>query len=189
GRAPALLRVLFLGYAWLPIALALYIAQSLVYALDGDFVLGRAPAHALFIGFFGSLLVAMVTRVTQGHSGRPLVFGGVAMFAFVVIQLVSVARIAAELVSDQVAWQAAAAAAPAAALGRRVPAGLGPDKGDAHECKAIGSMIESCPQIKLAHGFLAVCSGAIFALRGAGVLAGMRWPHRTPIRWTSYTVD
>ena len=101
--------MLFLGYAWLPIALALYIVQSLVYALDGDFVLGRAPAHALFIGFFGSLLVAMVTRVTQGHSGRPLVFGGVAMFAFVVIQLVSVARIAAELVHDQMAWQAAAA--------------------------------------------------------------------------------
>ena len=50
-------------------------------------------------------------------------------------------------------------------------------------------MIEFYPQIKLAHIFLALCSGAIFALRGAGVLAGMRWPHRTPIRWTSYTVD
>lgn len=109
GHVPALLRVLFLGYAWLPIALALYIAQSLVYALDGDFILGRAPAHALFIGFFGSLLVAMVTRVTQGHSGRPLVFGGMATFAFVVIQLVSVMRIAAELVPDQMAWHAAAA--------------------------------------------------------------------------------
>ena len=45
------------------------------YAISGEFVLGRAPAHALFIGFFGSLLVAMVTRVTQGHSGRPLVLG------------------------------------------------------------------------------------------------------------------
>src|SRR3546814_8985616 len=91
----------------LPI-LALYIAQSLVYGLDGDFILGRAPAHALFIGFFGSLLVAMVTRVTQGHSGRPLVFGGVATFAFVVIQVVSVMRVVAELVPDQMAWHAAA---------------------------------------------------------------------------------
>ena len=109
GPVPALLRVLFLGYAWLPIALALYIAQSLTYAFDGDFILGRAPAHALFIGFFGSLLVAMVTRVTQGHSGRPLVFGGVATFAFVVIQVVSVMRVAAELVPDQMAWHAAAA--------------------------------------------------------------------------------
>jgi uncharacterized protein involved in response to NO len=63
----------------------------------------------MFIGFFGSLLVAMVTRVTQGHSGRPLVFGGVATFAFVVIQLVCLTRIVAELVPDQMAWQAAAA--------------------------------------------------------------------------------
>ena len=109
GPVPALLRVLFFGYAWLPVALALFIAQSLVYAFDGDFILGRAPAHALFIGFFGSLLVAMVTRVTQGHSGRPLVFGGVAVFAFMVIQLVSLMRIAAELVPDQMAWHAAAA--------------------------------------------------------------------------------
>jgi uncharacterized protein involved in response to NO len=109
GPAPLLLRVLFLGYAWLPVALALYAAQAIVYAATGDFVLGRAPAHALFIGFFGSLLVAMVTRVTQGHSGRPLVFGGVATFAFVVIQLVCLTRIVAELVPDQMAWQAAAA--------------------------------------------------------------------------------
>src|SRR5690606_13064685 len=32
-------------------------------------------------------------------------------------------------------------------------------------------------------------SGAIFSLRGAGVLANMRWPHWAAIRWTSYTVD
>jgi len=109
GPMPRLLRVLFLGYAWLPVALALYVVQSAAYALRGDFLLGRAPAHALFIGFFGSLLVAMVTRVTQGHSGRPLVFGGAATFAFVAIQCVCVTRIVAECVPDQMAWQAAAA--------------------------------------------------------------------------------
>ena len=75
---PPLLRVLFLGFAWLPIAFALIRCAELWFAVSGEFVLGRAPAHALFIGFFGSLLVAMVTRVTQGHSGRPLVLGGVA---------------------------------------------------------------------------------------------------------------
>ncbi|HET7126096.1 MAG TPA: NnrS family protein [Lysobacter sp.] len=106
----ALLRVLFIGYAWLPVAMALYVAQSAVYALDGDFLLGRAPAHALFIGFFGSLLVAMVTRVTQGHSGRPLELGGAAVFAFAAIQLVAVVRIVAELVPDPLAWDAVAAA-------------------------------------------------------------------------------
>jgi len=109
GTAPLLLRVLFLGYAWLPVALVLYAVQSVMYAASGDFMLGRAPAHALFIGFFGSLLVAMVTRVTQGHAGRPLVFGGVATFAFIVIQFTCATRIAAELVPDQMAWQAVAA--------------------------------------------------------------------------------
>lgn len=109
GKAPALLRVLFLGYAWLPVAMALYAAQSIWYALTGEFMLGRGPAHALFVGFFGSLLVAMVTRVTQGHAGRPLQLGRVAGFAFVTIQLVCVTRIVAEFVPDSMAWQAVAA--------------------------------------------------------------------------------
>ncbi len=108
-RMPPLLRVLFLGFAWLPIAFALYAWQSAWFAISGEFLLGRAPAHALFIGFFGSLLVAMVTRVTQGHSGRPLELGGVAGAAFVIVQLVAVTRVIAEFVPDALAWQAAAA--------------------------------------------------------------------------------
>ncbi len=109
GSGPLLAKVLFWGYAWLPVALALYALQSAVYLGGGGFTLGRGPAHALFIGFFGSLLVAMVTRVTQGHSGRPLVFGGVATFAFVVIQFVAVLRVMAELVPDQFLWHSVAA--------------------------------------------------------------------------------
>ncbi len=109
GRAPGLLWVLFAGFAWLPIAFALYAAQSLWFAIDGAFVLGRAPVHALAIGFFGSLLVAMVTRVTQGHSGRPLTMPGVAWFAFALIQLVAVLRVGAELLPADLAWQAVAA--------------------------------------------------------------------------------
>jgi uncharacterized protein involved in response to NO len=106
--SPPLLRVLFLGFAWLPVAMALYSLQSLWFAFDGDFILGRAPAHALFIGFFGSLLVAMVTRVTQGHSGRPLQLGRLAGAAFALMQGVALLRIAAELSPDPSAWQAAA---------------------------------------------------------------------------------
>ena len=107
---PPLLRVLFYGYAWLPVALALYSIQSLWFVATDAFVLGRAPAHALFIGFFGSLLVAMVTRVTQGHSGRPLVLGPTATFAFVVVQGVAVLRICAELHAAPLPWEIAAAA-------------------------------------------------------------------------------
>jgi uncharacterized protein involved in response to NO len=107
-QIPPLLRVLYLGFAWLPLAFTLYTFQSAWFAIAGEFLLGRAPAHALFIGYFGSLLVAMVTRVTQGHSGRPLVLGSAATFAFVTVQLVAVTRVVAELVPDALAWQAAA---------------------------------------------------------------------------------
>ena len=110
SQAPALLRVLFLGFAWLPVAMLLYAVQSLLLQFADLYVLGRAPAHALYVGFFGSLLVAMVTRVTQGHSGRPLQLGRVAGFAFIAIQLVAVLRIAAELHADAMACQVAAAA-------------------------------------------------------------------------------
>jgi len=51
----------------------------------------------------------MVTRVAQGHAGRPLVMPAVAWFAFGLIQLVAVLRVAAEVLPDGMAWQAAAA--------------------------------------------------------------------------------
>ncbi len=108
GRMPGLLAVLFFGTVWLPITFLLYAAQSLVYLWSGEFVLGRAPAHALFIGFFGSVLVAMVTRVTQGHSGRPLVMPAVAWWTFVAVQVVAVMRVVAELRPDTMWWQVAA---------------------------------------------------------------------------------
>lgn len=110
GRSmPALLLVLFIGFAWMPVAFLLYSLQSLLFWMNGEFLLGRAPAHALFVGCFGSLLVAMVTRVTQGHAGRPLVLGRIAAFTFIAIQAVALLRMIAEIHPDAKAWQAAAA--------------------------------------------------------------------------------
>ncbi len=109
GRKPPLLTVLFIALWWLPVGFALYALQSVDYLLTGEFVLGRAPAHALFVGFFGSALVAMVTRVTQGHSGRALMLPKAAWFAFIAIQVVAVLRIGAEVAKDPAAWQAIAA--------------------------------------------------------------------------------
>ncbi|AKC86358.1 NnrS family protein [Pseudoxanthomonas suwonensis] len=108
-KMPGLLAVLFVGTLWLPVTFALYLVQSLTYLLGGEFILGRAPMHALFVGFFGSLLVAMVTRVTQGHSGRPLRMYGIAWFAFVAVQVVATVRILADVLPDPGLWQALAA--------------------------------------------------------------------------------
>jgi uncharacterized membrane protein SirB2 len=50
-------------------------------------------------------------------------------------------------------------------------------------------MIEFYPQIRLLHITCVVLSGALFFLRGAGVLAGMHWPMRLPVRLASYSID
>lgn len=106
---PGLLAVLHIAFAWLPIAFALYTVQSLLAFADHGFLLGRAPVHALTIGFFGSMLVAMVTRVTQGHSGRPLQMGAIPWLTFVLLQLVACVRIHAEFVHDAPRWLVIAA--------------------------------------------------------------------------------
>ncbi len=91
GAAPGLLKVLLWGFAWAPVGFALAI-------FDGAFApLGRAPDHALLIGFAASLMIAMVTRVTQGHSGRPLQMHTAAWTGFFAVQLAAVSRILAAL--------------------------------------------------------------------------------------------
>src|SRR5690606_32811066 len=52
-----------------------------------------------------------------------------------------------------------------------------------------GPMIEFYPQIKHAHIGLALLSGALFALRGALLLGGLRWPNAAPVRYASYAID
>lgn len=109
ARHNRLLLVLHWGFAWLPLALILYTVQSLWLMVSGEFILARAPVHVLTVGFFGSLLLAMVTRVTQGHSGRPLQMGRVPWLCFLVLQGVVLLRVAAEFVAAPLAWLAAAA--------------------------------------------------------------------------------
>ena len=50
-------------------------------------------------------------------------------------------------------------------------------------------MIAYYLQIKAVHVLAVLLSGGLFALRGAAVLAGARWPMAAPLRWFSYTVD
>ena len=50
-------------------------------------------------------------------------------------------------------------------------------------------MIEFYPQVRAVHIGAVLISGAVFALRGAGVLRGMRWPLSAPVRYLSYSID
>jgi uncharacterized protein involved in response to NO len=107
---PGILAVLHLAFAWLPVAFVLFSVQDVVLAASGHMVLGRAPLHVLAIGFFGSMLVAMVTRVTHGHSGRAMRMGPVPWLCFALLQIVVVVRVVAELAPDMYLWLVVAGA-------------------------------------------------------------------------------
>lgn len=87
AKAPALLWVLIIGFAWAPIGFALTLLEAI------GLTIGRSAQHALTIGFAGSLIIAMVTRVTQGHSGRPLIMPRLAHVAFWGVQAAAILRI------------------------------------------------------------------------------------------------
>lgn len=94
--AVKLLAMLHVAFLWFGLGMALETAQSLAWLVTGQDVLGRAPLHALGVGFVAGMLVAMASRVTLGHSGLPLVADRFTWWLFAGINAVALLRIAAE---------------------------------------------------------------------------------------------
>ena len=63
----------------------------------GHGVLGLGALHALTMGCLASLMLAMVTRVSCGHSGRALVADRIVWTLFWCLQAAAVLRIAASV--------------------------------------------------------------------------------------------
>lgn len=107
-----LLGMLHIGFAWLGIAFLLFAIQG-VAAVLGHHVLGMAPLHVLGLGYFGSILLAMVSRVTLGHSGRPLHADRLTWGLFLGLQAIVLLR----FLADVVPWSWSGGFMFAAALG------------------------------------------------------------------------
>ena len=95
--AVPILGMLHIGFAWLGIALLLYTIQSLDLLMTGQLILAKAPLHALTIGYFTSILLAMATRVTLGHSGMAMKVDRLTWGIFLAFQSVPMLRIISEL--------------------------------------------------------------------------------------------
>ena len=91
-----LLAMLHGGFVWLGLALALAALSHALQAL-GHAGLGLAPTHALAMGYLGATLIAMITRVAAGHSGRPLAADNVAWALYWGLQAGAVLRVGAAL--------------------------------------------------------------------------------------------
>ncbi len=94
------------GFAWVPIGLLL----SGVALLWPAIVPSSAGVHALTAGAFGSMILAMMTRATLGHSGRDLVADATTTAIYGLIGLAAILRVAAAFLPDMaILWAAAAA--------------------------------------------------------------------------------
>ena len=91
-----LLRMFFLGFVWLGLAFVLHGAARWI-ALSGEPQWGLGATHALGMGCFASLMLAMVTRVSAGHSGRAQVADNAVWVLFCLLQVAVVLRLIAVL--------------------------------------------------------------------------------------------
>jgi uncharacterized protein involved in response to NO len=118
GRSPAtrlrLPAMLHLGFSWLAVAVLLTGASRALELLAAPLTLGLAPVHAFTMGFLGSMMLAMVTRVTCGLAGRTVVADDLVWRLFWVLQLATAIRLAAAIVvqtAPSLTWTLLASAA------------------------------------------------------------------------------
>lgn len=104
-----LLAMLHIGFSWFGLALVYSGVGEALALTQGTDVLGLGPLHALAMGFLGSLILAMVTRVTCGHSGRPLRADALAWGLFLLLQITVVVRLLAAVQGIPFGWTVAAA--------------------------------------------------------------------------------
>ncbi len=95
--AVRLLAMLHIGFLWLGIAWLLAGVQGVLHAV-GVATLGLAPLHAMSVGFFATMTLAMVSRVTLGHSGRPLVADSLTWRLALGLHAVAALRVLADIV-------------------------------------------------------------------------------------------
>lgn len=91
-----ILAMLHIAFMWMGAALLLFGVQSLSLLWQINFSLGRGPLHALLIGYFAAMLVAMSTRVTLGHSGHPLSADNAAWSISLSVQAAALLRVVAD---------------------------------------------------------------------------------------------
>lgn len=95
-RGESILWVLHVGYMWLPIGLALKACLLL-----GGFDWASKWQHALTAGVFGTMILAVMTRASLGHTGRALVVSRSITVAYLLLTLGVCIRVFSALVPPQ----------------------------------------------------------------------------------------
>ncbi|HYU95633.1 MAG TPA: NnrS family protein [Sphingomicrobium sp.] len=90
AAADPLVLILHVGYAWVPIGLGLLGGSILTAAVPES-----AAVHALTAGAMATMILAVMTRATLGHTGRELKADRATVFLYLLVTLGAVLRVAA----------------------------------------------------------------------------------------------
>jgi uncharacterized protein involved in response to NO len=120
--AEPLVLILHAGYAWLATAFTLLGLASLA----PEIVPSAAGIHALTAGAFGVMTLAVMTRASLGHTGRPLAADGATRTIYLLVNLGAATRVAAPFFPDAYALALAASAIPWSAAFALFAAAYGP---------------------------------------------------------------
>ena len=94
--------ILHIGYTWLAVGVGLLGLANLVPAIAEV-----ATLHALTTGAFGTMMLAVMTRATLGHSGRQLTADGWTVAIYAAVTTGAIARMLSPLLPGE-AWLQAA---------------------------------------------------------------------------------
>jgi uncharacterized protein involved in response to NO len=90
---------LHLAYAWLPVGLGL----KAIYLLSGA-AWAAQWLHAFTAGTIAMMIVAVITRASLGHTGRPLVVSRAVAVAYGLLALAALVRVFGPAVVPQYEW-------------------------------------------------------------------------------------
>jgi len=93
-RAPILF-ILHVGYGWLAAAQLLRAAVEL-----GGLLPANAAVHALAVGCFGTMMLAVMSRAALGHTGRAIRAHPLTVAAYILVTAAALLRVTAAAVSD-----------------------------------------------------------------------------------------
>lgn len=91
--------VLHVGFAWLPVSLAIKSAT-----LFGAAIPATAWLHALTVGAMASMIIGIMSRAALGHTGRPLVTPGPVVVAYWLLTLAALSRVFGPMLAPGSLW-------------------------------------------------------------------------------------
>lgn len=100
--AEPLVLILHLGYGWLAVGVLLLGVTQLVPAISN-----LAALHALTTGAFGTMMLAVMTRATLGHTGRQLAANGWTVAIYSAVNMGAIIRVLSPILPGEGWLQAA----------------------------------------------------------------------------------